>query len=187
MSKQSNPFTMLTKSENLATNIPKPVFWQSNDTQSAQLATSKPAPKNLFEHLIKKSDQQDMAERKEKQLTLKSESLFQSLHLELVREVVNEFYQVQQETRHIPLDLTNMLIDSVINSEIRKVYNEIVPMVKSAEHAERMQKQMENQRRQESMIHNQQVIAIINFDTILFKKYIGLCEKNFFFSKMNNL
>lgn len=160
---KTNPFTAFAeKSENIATNIPKPVFWQSAK-QTTAIETDKEPKKNLFEFLIKKNDQQDIAERKEKQLNLKTESYFQSLHLELIKEVVNEFYQVQQLTRHIPTDLANNIMDDVVDSMIKSVvYKDIVPMVKQAEQVEIMKRKIEKQKKEESLIRYQQENLILN-------------------------
>lgn len=158
---KANPFSRLVagKADNLATAIPKQTFWQTQPSSASiqPATTTKEAPKNLFEHLINKHDQQDEAQRKEKQLNLKTESFFQSMLLEISRGIVNEFYREQQTLVHLAFDVTDQFLSSFIGSEVRQIYNEIVPVVKSYEQAERMQKQMELQRKQESYLRMQRV------------------------------
>lgn len=148
---------MAGKADNLATAIPKQTFWQTQPSSQLPPATNKEAPKNLFEHLIKKHDQQDETQRREKQLNLKTESFFQSMLLEISRGIVNEFYQEQQTLVHLTFDVADQVLSSFIGSEVRQIYNEIVPVVKSYEQAERIQKQMELQRKQESYLRMQRV------------------------------
>ncbi len=171
---KTNPFSRLVagKVDNLATAIPKQTFWQSQITS----VPAKEAPKNLFEHLINKHDQQDEAQRKEKQLNLKTESFFQSLLLEISKDIVLEVYQAHQTLVHLVFDVTDHFISSFIGAEVRAIYNEIVPVVKSDEQAERMQKQMELQRKQESYLRMQRVIIsnILSYRQTLCPKKLGL-------------
>lgn len=152
-----NPFTVLAKTEKIATSIPKNLFWQPNQTT----APKEEQPKNLFEHLIKKNDQQDTLERNQKQLVLKTESYFQSLHLELIKEVTSEFLNEQKMIQSISLDLTASFLDYVIDSEIRRILDETIPAVKSLEIAEKRQKQIELQKKEDSLIQYQQVKIFI--------------------------
>lgn len=77
--------------------------------------------------------------------------------LEISRGIVNEFYQEQQTLVHLTFDVADQFLSSFIGSEVRQIYKEIVPVVKSYEQAERMQKQMELQRKQESYMRMQRV------------------------------
>ncbi len=156
-----NPFTRLVTKPS-ESNLAKPVFWQAQQqplTAAAEetVDSTKPEAKNLFEHLIKKNDQQDEAERKEKQLSLRTESFFQSMLLEKTREVVTEFYRSQQTCRNLELEMTNELVDSVVGSEIRQIFYEIVAVVKSEQEAERMRQQVEMEKRREGLVRFHQV------------------------------
>jgi len=158
-----NPFTKLVvnKSDNnsLTTNVPKPLLWQQQQTAISPEETTrdKPEPKNLFEHLIKKNDQLDEADRKEKQLTLKTESFYQSMLLERTKEVVMDFYRSEEALRQIELEMTNEIVDWVVRSSIQNVFYEIVSVLKSDEEAEKMRQKVEMENKRESLMRLQQV------------------------------
>ena len=106
------------------------------------------AATNLFENVLKKQDQDDYASRKQKYLEQKSEMYFEALNLSIIKDLVSDFIQTH---RDIPRKLSEDLLESVVQDQVKKICQEVVPLMQSYEKTkledELRRKQMEQKRK----------------------------------------
>jgi len=127
-------------------------------------------PKNLFEDILKKRDQDSSVSIKEKILDQQSESLFETLYLSVVKEVSAEFVLTH---RDLAKEISHQILDNVVQEQVKKICTETLPLIKTIEKTrfenEQKQKEKELLRKQEEQIHLNQLNNVLEsyFDEIL--------------------
>ena len=137
-----NPFSMLAsnKSDVQLKKEEPSLFWKPKPSEVDVVKTNE----NLFENLLKKSEQDDIRERSDKLLNQKCETFFQSLHLELINDISREYLQIN---RYYPVELTDSLINTVVKQQIIQIYDELMPVFRNSEQIELRRRQIELDKR----------------------------------------
>jgi hypothetical protein len=131
-----NPFTKIVKVETqfkktdeAGASSNAASFWKSMVKISEPVNESNQQSKNLFGSLIRKNE--DSENEKNKIINQIGENLFQSLHLELIKDLSNE---LMQSYNIFSNEIENNIFNLAITEEIKRIYCELINIVKSSEY-----------------------------------------------------